>query len=324
MKTLRMLAAALAAFCVTVGGTGAAPAQSYPSRPIKLILPYTAGSPNDVLARLLGPALSSRLGQTVVVENRPGGGTTIGVSAVANADPDGYTLLFSNSPSHLIAPVVNTTFTYEPLKDFVPIATMATSSNVIVISNEVPANTLQEFVAYAKANPGKLNFGFGQGTLPQLVGEMFKAAAGVDITNVPYRGGAQAIQDVLGGRIHMNIGTSSTLLPLHRAGKVKMIAYTGTARAPDMPDIPTMVESGYPSMVSTTYYGVFGRAGLPAEIVSKVNAAINDVVKSPELQAAIAKTGFETKTMSPDEFASLLVGETKKWIEIVKATGFQM
>jgi tripartite-type tricarboxylate transporter receptor subunit TctC len=324
MKTLRILAAAIAAFCVTIAGVASAPAESYPSRPIKLILPYTAGSPNDVLARLLGPALSSRLGQTVVVENRPGGGTTIGVSAVANADPDGYTLLFSNSPSHLIAPVVNTTFTYEPLKDFVPIATMATSSNVIVISNEVPANTVQEFVAYAKANPGKLNFGFGQGTLPQLVGEMFKAAAGLDITNVPYRGGAQAVQDVLGGRIHMNIGTSSTLLPLHRAGKVKMIAYTGTTRAPDMPDIPTMVESGYPSMVSTTYYGVFGRAGLPAEIVSKVNAAVNDVVKSPELQAALAKTGFEPKTMSPDEFASLLVDETKKWTEIVKATGFQM
>jgi tripartite-type tricarboxylate transporter receptor subunit TctC len=268
--------------------------------------------------------LSQRLGQTVVVENRPGGGTTIGVSAVINADPDGYTLLFSNSPSHLIAPVVNTTFTFDPLKDFVPIATMGTSSNAIVIGNDVPAKTVQEFVAHAKANPGKLNFGFGQGTLPQLVGEMFKLAAGVDITNVPYRGGAQAVQDVLGGHIHLNIGTSSTLLPLHRSGKVKLIAYTGTTRAPDMPDIPTMVESGYPTMTSTTYYGIFGRTGLPAEIVTRINTAVNEALKSPELQAGMAAVGFEAKAMSPQEFAALLTGETKKWTEIVKATGFQM
>jgi tripartite-type tricarboxylate transporter receptor subunit TctC len=324
MKRLRILSAAMAVLCLAAGAAGSAQAQSYPSRPIKLILPYTAGSPNDVLARLLGPLLSQRLGQTVVVENRPGGGTTIGVSAVMNAEPDGYTLLFSNSPSHLIAPVVNTTFTFDPLKDFIPIATMGTSSNVIVIGNDVPAKTVQEFVAYAKANPGKLNFGFGQGTLPQLVGEMFKLAAGVDITNVPYRGGAQAVQDVLGGRIHMNIGTSSTLLPLHRSGKVKMIAYTGTTRAADMPDIPTMVESGYPTMVTTTYYGIFGRTGLPADIVTKLNTAVNEVMKSPELLAAMAQIGFEAKPMSPQELAALLADETKKWTEIVKATGFQM
>jgi tripartite-type tricarboxylate transporter receptor subunit TctC len=321
---VRVLSAAAALVCLAVSGIAPAQAQDYPNRPIKLILPYTAGSPNDVLARLLAPTLGARLGQTVVVDNRPGGGTTIGVSAVMNAEPDGYTLLFSNSPSHLIAPVVNTTFTYEPLKDFVPIATMGSSSNVIVIGKDVPAKTVQEFVAHAKANPGKLNFGFGQGTLPQLVGEMFKLAAGVDITNVPYRGGAQAVQDVLGGRIHLNIGTSATLLPLHRSGKVKMIAYTGTARAPGMADIPTMAESGYPTMVSTTYYGVFGRAGLPAEIVTKLNAAVNDVLKSPELKSAMAAVGFEPRPMSTQEFAELLAGETKKWTEIVKATGFQM
>jgi tripartite-type tricarboxylate transporter receptor subunit TctC len=324
MKRLRILSAAIAVFCFAAGAAGSVHAQSYPTRPIKLILPYTAGSPNDVLARLLSPMLSQRLGQTVVVENRPGGGTTIGVSAVINADPDGYTLLFSNSPSHLIAPVVNTTFTFDPLKDFVPIATMGTSSNAIVIGNDVPAKTVQEFVAHAKANPGKLNFGFGQGTLPQLVGEMFKLAAGVNITNVPYRGGAQAVQDVLGGHIHLNIGTSSTLLPLHRSGKVKLIAYTGTTRAPDMPDIPTMVESGYPTMISTTYYGIFGRTGLPAEIVTRINTAVNEALKSPELQAGMAAVGFEAKAMSPQEFAALLNGETKKWTEIVKATGFQM
>jgi tripartite-type tricarboxylate transporter receptor subunit TctC len=322
MSSLRGLLALV--ICLAAGALSPVHAQSYPNRPIRLILPYTAGSPNDVLARLVAPHLSARLGQTVVVDNRPGGGTTIGVSAVMNAEPDGYTLLFSNSPSHLIAPLVNKNSAYDPLKDFVPVATMGTSSNVIVIANDVPAANVKEFVAHAKANPGKLNFGFGQGTLPQLVGEMFKAAAGVDIANVPYKGGAQAVTDLLGGRIHMNIGTASTLLPLHRAGKLRMIAYTGTARGPDMGDIPTMTESGYPTMVSTTYYGIFGRADLPADIVAKLNAQVNDILGSAEVKDSMAKVGFEPKALSPQELATLLAGETRKWTAIVKATGFQM
>ncbi len=151
------------------------------------------------MARLVAPHLSSRLGQSVVVDNRPGGGTSIGAKAVVGAEPDGYTLLYSNSPTHLIAPLVNKSFTYDPIKDFVPIATVGSSANVIVISPSVPARSVQEFVAYAKANPGKLNFGFGQGTQPQLVGEMFKLATGTDIASIPYKGGAQAITDLLGG-----------------------------------------------------------------------------------------------------------------------------
>src|SRR5262249_1251833 len=168
----------------------AAHAQSS-NRPIKLVLPYTAGSPNDVPPRMTGPPPPARLGQAVVVDNRPGGGTSIGVSAVLNAEPDGTTLLFSNSPSHLIAPLGHAGFTYDPLKDFVPVAIVATSSNVIAIANSIPAHTAQDFVAYTKARPGKLNFGFGQGTLPQLIGEMFKAAAGIELVNVPYKGGAR-------------------------------------------------------------------------------------------------------------------------------------
>jgi len=322
MIRLRLLLAAIV--LSSAASVGTVLAQSYPNRPIKLVLPYTAGSPNDVLARIVAPHLSARLGQTVVVDNRPGGGTTIGVSAVLNADPDGYTLLFSNSPSHQIAPVVNRNLAYDALKDFVPIATVGTSSNVIVIANDVPATNVKEFVAYAKANPGKLNFGFGQGTLPQLVGEMFKSAAGVDIASVPYKGGAQAVTDLLGGRIHMNIGTASTLLPLHRAGKLKLIAYTGTARGSDMPDIPTMVESGYPSMVSITYYGILGRADLPADVVTKLNTEVNEILRLPELKESFAKVGFEPKAVTPPELAALLADETRRWIAIVKETGFQM
>src|SRR5262249_28767773 len=158
---------------------------------------------------------------------RPGGGTTIGVGVVMNAEPDGYTLMFSNTLTHLIAPVASGAPSYDPLKDVVPVATVGAASNVIVIANDVPAKSVSEFVADAKANPGKLNFGFGQGTLPQLVGEMFKRAAGLDIVDVPYKGGAQVVPDLLAGRVHMNIGQASTLLPLHRSGQLRMIAYTG-------------------------------------------------------------------------------------------------
>src|SRR4051794_18837849 len=233
--------ARIAAALCGAGATRRAHADSYPSRPVKLILPYTAGSPNDVLARMAATHLSAQLGQTIIVDNRPGGGTSIGVGVVMNAEPDGYTLLFSNTLSHLLAPSVNASAAYDPLRDFVPVASVGASSNVIVIANSVPATNVREFVAYAKAHPGALNFGFGQGTLPQLVGEMFKLAAGLNIVSVPYKGGAQAVTDLIGGRVHMNIGAASTLLPLHRAGKLRMIAYTGTARAPDMADIPTMM-----------------------------------------------------------------------------------
>jgi tripartite-type tricarboxylate transporter receptor subunit TctC len=186
------------------------------------------------------------------------------------------------------------------------------------------AKTVQEFVAHAKANPGKLNFGYGQGTQPQLIGEMFKAATGINVANIPYKGGAQAITDMLGGRIHMNIGTLSTLRPLHLSGKVRAIAVTSTARSPLLPDVPTMAEAGYPSVTSQTYFGIFGPAGMPADIVGRLNVAVNEAVKSPELQASMAKLGFAPHPLSPKDFAALAAEENKKWVPIVKSTGFTM
>jgi tripartite-type tricarboxylate transporter receptor subunit TctC len=314
-----ILAAGAAAILLAVGP---ASAQPYPSRTIKLILPYTPGSPNDVMARLVAPHLSSRLGQSVVVDNRPGGGTSIGAKAVVSADPDGYTLLYSNSPTHLIAPHVNKAFTYDPLSDFVPVAMVGSSANLIVIAPSIPATSVPEFVAYAKANPGKLNFGFGQGTQPQLVGEMVKLATGTNITSIPYKGGAQAITDLLGGQIHMNIGTASTLRPLIRDGRLRALAVTSTTRHPDLPEVPTMSESGYPSVTSVSYYGIFGRTGLPAEIIERLNSEINESLKTPELKASMAKLGFEPKGGSQHDFAALLASEQQRWIPIVKAIGF--
>ena len=301
-----------------------ASAQSYPDRPIKVIAPFTPGSPNDVVARLIAAPMSVQLGQSVVIENRPGGGTSIGVKAAMTADPDGYTLLFSNSPTHFIAPLVNKTFTYDPLKDFIPIAMGASGGLILVIAPEVPAKTLQEFIAHAKANPGKLNFGFGQGTLPQLVGEMFKLAAGVDIANIPYKGGIQAVTDMLGGRVQMNVGTISTLAPLVRQGKLRALAITSATRNAELPDVPTMAESGLPEVASVSTYGLFGPAGLPPAVTARLNASVNEGLKSEELRAAIRRIGFEPHQGTPEDFTKLIASEMKVWIPIVKKTGFQM
>ena len=299
-------------------------AQTFPDRPIKIIAPFTPGSPNDVVARLIATPLTTHLGQSVVVDNRPGGGTTIGVKAAMTAEPDGYTLLFSNSPTHFIAPLVNKSLAYDPLKDFVPVATIASGSLMLVIAPEVPARTLAEFIAYAKANPDKLNFGFGQGTLPQLVGEMFKRATGTQIANIPYKGGAQAVTDMLGGRVQMNIGTISTLGPLVREGKLRALAVTSATRNAELPDVPTMAESGLPEVASLTYYGLFAPSGVPVGAVRRINAAVNDSLESPEIGAAIRRIGFDPHGGTPEDFTKLLISEMKRWIPIVQATGFQM
>jgi len=316
----------LAALAATIGFRPATSgnAQSYPDHPIKLILPYTPGSPNGVLARLVIPHLSKQLGRSVVLESRPGGGTSIGTKAVMGAAPDGYTLLFSNTPTLLIVPVASKAINYDPLTDFTPIAIAASGSNVMVIEPSLPAKTVKDFIALAKAKPGKLNFGFGQGTQPQLIGEMFKLVAGIDLANIPYKGGAQAITDMLGGRIQMNIGTLSTLRPLHLAGKVRAVAVTSTARSPLLPEIPTMAESGLQSVTSQSYFGFFGPAKLPSDIVKKINEAMNESVKSPELRAAMEKLGFTPHPISPQEFAALVASENKKWVPVVKKTGFNM
>ena len=326
MITKRILLAAMA--IVTIG-FGLNPvcrghAQPYPSKPIKLILPYTPGSPNDVIARLAAPHLSARLGQPVIIDSRPGGGTTIGAKAVMTAEPDGYTLLFTNTPTHVIAPRISKSITFDPINDFVPIATVGSTFLVMVIAPTVPANSVPEFVSYAKANPGKLNFGFGQGTLPHLVGEMFKVETGTDIASIPYKGGAQAVTDILGGRVHLNFGTTATLVPLIRAGKLRPLAITGTTRSPDLPEVPTMSESGLPNMTTVTYYGFMAAAGTAAIVVNKLNSEVNESLKSPQLTASMAKLGFGPKAGSPQDFAALLAEQMQKWAPIVNTVGFQM
>ena len=309
---------------VAVGGLGLTPAaaQTYPTKPIKMIVPYTPGSPVDVLARVVTQHVSARLGQTIVIDNRPGAGTTIGTKVAANAEPDGYTLLIA-ATSFIIAASLYPNLDYDPIKSFAPVAMLAISPQMLVIAPSVPAKTVPEFVAYAKANPGKLNFGFGLGTLPQILGESFKVVTGTDIASIPYRGGAQAITDMLGGRIQMNFGTQATLLPLIRDGKVRALAVTTETRAKDLPEVPTMIESGLPQLTLGFSAGILAPAGTPAAIVDKLNAEINEAMKSPELAASMAKLGFEPKFWSPQDYGAFLADEMQRWPPIVKASGVQ-
>jgi len=299
-----------------------AAAQTFPSKPIRMVVPYTPGSPVDVLARVVSQHASARLGQTIVIDNRPGAGTTIGTKLAAEAPADGYTLLIA-ATSFILAASLYPKLEYDPVKSFAPVAMLAIAPQTLVIAPSVPAKTVGEFVAYAKAHPGTLYFGFGLGTLPQILGETFKVATGTDIVSIPYKGGAQAVTDMLGGRIHMNFGTLATLLPLVQQGKLRALAVTTETRAKDLPDVPTMIESGLPQLALTFSAGILTPAGTPAPIVEQLNAAFNESLKSPELVASMAKLGFEPKVWPARQYGTFLAGEMERWPPIVKASGVQ-
>ena len=308
------LVAVMLAICAT-----AADAQSYPVKPIKVIVPYTPGSPVDVLARVVTQRVAARLGQGVVIDNRPGAGTTLGTKMAASAEPDGYTLLIG-ATSFILSFSLYQNLDYDA-RSFVPVAMLAHSPQVLVIAPSVPAATVAEFVAYAKANPGKLNFGFGLGTLPQILGESFKVVTGTEIASIPYKGGTQAVTDMLGGRIDMNFGTTSTLLPLIQQGKIRALAVTTQKRSKDLPGVPTMIESGLPQLALIFSAGLLAPAGTPGEIIARLNTEVNEAMRAPELEASMAKLGFEPQIWSPQEYAAFLAEEGRRWPPIVKAAG---
>jgi tripartite-type tricarboxylate transporter receptor subunit TctC len=313
---------AIAGLCL--GATGPATAQPYPHKTIKMIMPSTAGSPTDVMARLLARHLSLALRQPVIVDDRPGGGGIIGAKAVMSAEPDGYTLLFTEGAKHLMTPEMNKNPGYDPVRDFVPVANAAGGAFVLVVAPNVPAQSARELAEYAKANPGKVNFGFGMGTIPQVLGESFRRMTRTDIASIPYKGGAQAVTDMLAGQIQMNFGTTATLLPLIRQGKLRALAVTSPTRSPDLPDVPTMTESGFPELALGFWMGVWAPAATLAAIVDKLNAAVNESLKSPEMKAALARIGFEPRGGSPQDFAAFIAAEAPRWAAIVKSSGAKM
>jgi tripartite-type tricarboxylate transporter receptor subunit TctC len=295
-------------------------AQTYPNKVIKVLLPLSAGSPIDVIARIVAPALSSRLQQPVIVENRPGGGTTIGIKAVATSAPDGYTLLFA-AATLTLSPALIRNPGFDPISDFAPVAMVGSGSWALVVDPSVPARSVQELVAYAKANAGKLNWGFGRNAGPHLLGELFVLATGINVNRVPYRSGADAIPDMLGRRVHMNFGTIENLAPLVREGKLRALVVTGETRSPSLPDVPTMIEVGFPKLTRGFWAGLLAPAGTPADIVNRLNAEINASLAASDVRDALRKVGVEPQGGSPQGFASLIADEVEAWKTAAKVAG---
>jgi tripartite-type tricarboxylate transporter receptor subunit TctC len=299
-------------------------AQTYPDKIIKMIVPAPPGGQTDVLARYLGQRLQAALGQNVIIDNRAGAGGLVGARAAVAAEPDGYTIFFGNTSTLAVIPAVSKSAGYDPVKNFAPVASVSESYMILVVHPDFPAKTLPEFIAYAKASPGKLNFGHaGPGNVTHLTGEMLRAAAGIDFANIPHRGGAESIAAVLGRQIDFVLESPVVLLPLIREGKLRALAVTSATRKSEIPDVPTMREGGA-DYVATLLTGVVAPAGTAPAIVSRLNAVINDSLKSPEMRERLATFGSEPRIMSPSDFATYIAGETRKWGDVARAARVQV
>jgi tripartite-type tricarboxylate transporter receptor subunit TctC len=312
---LALAAALLAAPAVITTGCFA---QDYPTRPVRIIVPFGAGGPADVTARLIGNILQDGFGQPFVVEDRPGAGGVIGTVEVAKSAPDGYTLLMMSNTQTANESLVPQR-KYELMRDLVPIAPVNYSDLVIVVNPQVQAKTLQEFIALAKSQPGKLNYASsGQGTPYHMAGELFKAMAGIDLVHVPYRNSGEARSGVIGGQVQMMIDAVTTMAPNVEAGQVRALATTGKTRSDVLPNVPTVTDAGVPGYEATIWLGFMAPAGTPKPIIDKLNAAINAAVKRPDIVKLWAGQGAVAMSMSPEEFDKYLRGDIVKWADVVK------
>ncbi len=316
-----MIRTALAAFAVAVASVSTAVAQDYPAKPVRIVVPFAAGGPADVYARFLGAKLQETMGQPFVVENRPGAGAVTGTDAAAKAAPDGYTLLLMSN-AHTVNETLIPNKPYALLRDFAPVAPINYSDLVLVVNPSVPASTLPEFIALAKAQPGKLNYASsGPGTPYHMAGELFKAMAGVDIVHVPYKESSGARTGVLGGQVEMMFDAVTTMSEQAKAGKVKALATSGKTRSTVMPTVPTVSEAGVPGYEAVIWLGVMAPKGTPPAVVNKLNAEITKIVNRPEVRAEWAKQGAVGMTMPPDEFARYVADDIAKWEKVVKVSG---
>ena len=315
------LATALAALALAASS---AHAQPYPNRPIKIIVPTPAGGPVDVVARIVANALTKTLGQPVVVDNRAGAGNTLGSKEAANAAPDGYTLHYSSVSGLVLAPMLQKNAGYDG-SSFEPIALVAQSTNMLVVHPSVPAKTVKELVDYAKASPGKVNFSSGGvGVLPHLIGEWFKARAGIDVVHVPYRGGGPSINGLVAGDVQYTFEGTSVLAPLVEAGRLRALATINPERVREMPNLPTMIESGFPRFSSVSWTGLLAPLKTPPEIVDKLNAAVNEAAKTPEFKQALDKLGAEVVGGPPQVLGEMIKGDTERWTPIIKSLKLEL
>ena len=325
MITKRIFLAAILAAALGQAATGPGAAQTYPVRTIKIIVPFPAGGPSDVVARLLAERLSPALGQTVIVENRPGGaGGSIGAKAVVAADPDGYTLLLCPVDVLTEVPFVYKNVDYDAVKSFAPIALLMTAPLAIVVNPAVPVTTLQQLADYARANPGKVKFASpGFGTSPHVMGELFRRTVGAEMIHVPYRGSAPAVSDLLAGQVQMYIDSITVLLPHIEAGKLRALAVASELPSAYLPDIPTTAKSGFPGLRSDYSLGLYAPPGTPASIVETINTAANDALKSANMTASLRKLGAVAIGGSVPDFAAFMSANAKASADMVAAAGIQ-
>ena len=319
---MRMLIRALAAWLVVIG---TAAAQSYPTKPVKLIVPFPPGGNTDIVGRLIADKLSTSFGQQVYVENRGGAGGTIGAEAAAKSPNDGYTLFFSTTGTLASAPSMQPNLRYDPVKDFAPIATLANAPVVVLVRDDLPAKTLHELIQLAKAKPGTLKFGSaGTGHFVHIAGEMFKSAAHVDMLHVPYKGVSQALVDMLGGRIDVMFDAPAQYEPPLRTGKVRALAVAAPKRLSRLPDVPTTAEAGLPGYVLASWFGLAAPAGTPAEIVNRINADVQKALAAPDVVETMAKLGLEPGGGTPRQYAEMIVDDLAQWRAAVKAAGIKL
>jgi tripartite-type tricarboxylate transporter receptor subunit TctC len=319
------LAAAITLLLAPLGWQSAAAQDKYPSRVVHIIVPTPAGGPVDVMARLVANQISPTLGQSVIIDNRGGAGNTIGSAEAARATPDGYTLLYSSSSGLVLAPMLQKSAGYDPLKSYDPIALVAATANILVVHPSVPAKSVSELLVYAKAHPGAVNFSSGGiGTLPHLIGEYFKSQAAIDVIHVPYRGGGPSIQDVVAGHIQFTFEGISVLLPLIQSGQLRALAVTSAKRSPLLPDVPTMIESGFPNFTTSAWTGLLAPAGTPPEVIAKLNGAVNVALQSAEMKAALERLAGDPLGGPPRELTKIIESDIGRWAPIVKALNLQL
>jgi tripartite-type tricarboxylate transporter receptor subunit TctC len=314
------MAAALVILAALAGVTAA---QTYPSRTVRLVVPFPPGGPADVMARLAAQYMTQALGQQVIVDNRPGGGSTLAGREVARAEPDGYTLLIGSAATTAIGPTIYKNIGYDPATSFAPVAFFSSTPYLMVTGPKTPFRTVQDVIAYAKQHPGKLNIAVPNGAPPHMIAAWFRAKTATDIVIVPYKGAANLITDLIGGQIELAFEpTSVTLTHLHD-GSMRPLGVATAKRLPELPDVPTMIESGVPDFVADSWIGIMAPAGTPADIVDKLNAAINQSLKSPPLQARLKLLAAEWRYGTPQEFAAFIKAEDPKWIAMAKLSGLK-
>ncbi|BEP94837.1 tripartite tricarboxylate transporter substrate binding protein [Acidovorax sp. A79] len=321
-----LAAAAKAALAVALPlATQLACAQDYPTKPITLVVPFVAGGTTDILGRIVADGLGKKLGQPVIVDNRGGAGGNIGAAAVANAKADGYTLLMGYNGTNAINPSLYKKLSWNPVNSFDPVSLVARVNNVVVVNPTLPIKTLPELVAYAKAHPGKVNYGSaGPGSIFHLAGEMLSQQAGISMTHVPYKGAAPALTDLMAGQTQVMFSTIPTALPFIKSGQLRAIAVTGAQRSPVFSQLPTAREGGLKDMVVDSWFGVFAPKGLPAPILGRLNQALHEVLVDPAVVRSLKEQGAEPVASTPAELATLLANDLKSWQAIVKSASVSL